>query len=79
MNIRRLINFPNSDIVFSIILGFGLATLFRKNCKNRQCLIFKGPNQKQILDKSFKLGEECYRFTPENTPCNSSKKIIEFA
>jgi hypothetical protein len=79
MNIRRLIYFPNSDIIISIILGFGLATLFRQNCKNRQCLIFKGPHQKEILDKTFKIGNDCYKFTPENTPCNSSKKIIEFA
>lgn len=79
MNIRRLLYFPHSDIVISIILGFGLATLFRKNCKKRQCLVFKGPHQNKIIEKSFKIDGNCYKFKPENTTCNTSRKIIPFA
>ena len=35
MNFKRLINTALGKIIISIMLGLGLATLFRKVCKDR--------------------------------------------
>ena len=40
MYLRRLIYGDVGKIVISIILGLGLSTLFRKVCKNRNCIVF---------------------------------------
>ena len=40
MYLRRLLYGPVGRIVIPILLGLGLATLFRKVCKDRSCLIF---------------------------------------
>ena len=50
MNLKRLIYSDVGRIVISIILGLGLATLFRKVCKERDCLVFHAPK----LDKNKK-------------------------
>ena len=47
MYIRRILYSSFGQKLISILLGLGLATLFRKVCNDRNCLIFKGPE----LDK----------------------------
>ena len=41
-------------IIISIILGLGLASLFRQVCKGNECIIVKGPNIKKFLRKFTK-------------------------
>ena len=43
MYLQRLLNSKMGKITLSIILGFGLATLFRKVCTDKNCLVFNGP------------------------------------
>ena len=78
MYVKRLLYNPYSDYIISIILGFGLATLFRKACKDRDCLIFKAPEQSKINEKIFKFDDKCYKFTPEVKRCDMTKKIVDF-
>jgi len=79
VNFKRLLYTPASKYIISIILGFGLATLFRKVCRDRNCMMFKGPNIRHIRDKIFKHGKKCYKYNSNPQPCNNSKKIIPFA
>ena len=55
MNFRRLFYTELGQIFISIILGLGLATLFRKVCNERNCMVFKAPELKEIKDKTFKI------------------------
>ena len=41
------------SILISIVLGFGLAALFQKACKDNNCVIIKGPPYKDIKDKIY--------------------------
>ena len=34
--------------IISIILGIGLASLFRKSCEGRSCMVFRGPSMDEI-------------------------------
>ena len=77
--IRRILYGKNSKYVLSIILGIGLASLFRKACNNRNCLIFKGAPISKIKDQIFKYNNKCYKFKEDTTSCNYNKKIVEFA
>ena len=79
MYLRRLIYGDVGKIVISIILGLGLATLFRKVCKDRDCIIFKAPDIKKIKNQIFKFDGKCYKFEENIEKCNKNKKIIEFA
>ena len=80
VNIKRLLYTPVSKYIISIVLGFGLATLFRKVCKDRNCMIFKAPNIKHIQNKIFKHGEKCYKYNSTPQKCDdSNRKIIPFA
>jgi hypothetical protein len=77
MNFKRLLDTPTGHIFISILLGLGLATLFKKTCADDKCLVFNGPVIEDIKDKTFKHGEKCYKYTSEPGKCDSTKRIID--
>ncbi len=79
MYIRRLIYSDFGSVVMSIILGLGLATLFRKVCKDRNCMKFEGPSINKIKGQIFKYNDKCYTYEPAITKCNDNMKIVPFA
>jgi len=79
MNLKRLIYSDVGRIVISIILGLGLATLFRRVCKERDCLVFHAPEMNKIKGQVFKFNDKCYKFEEEIEKCDSMKKTVEFA
>lgn len=67
--------------LLSIILGVGLASLFRRACKNNQCRVYYAPPLEHIVDKSFykdKNTNKCSTYRAEKVSCVSSKRIIPF-
>lgn len=64
-------------IMLSVILGLGLATLFRKVCVDKKCVIFKGPVLSEFEGKVYKHGEKCYKYGVNPNKCSSSKKTVE--
>lgn len=66
----KLLQNKSGHIIISIILGFGLACLFRKVCKDRECIIYSAPDFKKIKDKIFKFDDKCYKYTKETSTCN---------
>ena len=80
MNFKRLLYTDLGRIFISIILGLGVATLFRKICTDKSCIRFNGPIISDLEDKIYKHGEKCYKYNPNPQTCqDSSKKIIPFA
>ena len=78
-NTKRLLYGTYSKYVISAILGLGLATLFRKVCNDRNCLVFYGPKYQDIDEKTFYFNKKCYKFEKTAGSCNKTKKIIPFA
>ena len=76
-NLKDLINSARGRAVFSILLGLGLATLFRKACNNRNCLVFKAPSLNNIKDKIFGYNKKCYKYEEKGTTCSVSDNSDE--
>ena len=62
MYLRRLIYSDVGRYVISILLGLGLATLFRKVCNDRSCLVFHAPHINKIKGQVFDFDGKCYTF-----------------
>ena len=77
MNFKRLLTTPTGIIFISMLLGLGLATLFRKVCNDKNCIVFKGPVLQDIEDKIFEENGNCYKYTLTKETCNSNKRIID--
>jgi hypothetical protein len=66
----KLIHTNNGRYAISFILGMGLATLFRKVCKDRNCLVFKAPPMSEVTKNTYAYGDKCYTFKEKLTKCN---------
>lgn len=77
-SLSRLINSDGGKVIISIILGIGLATLFKKACNDRNCLVFKSPSLSNIKGQIFKDGDNCVTFEENNIKCNTKKQQIDF-
>lgn len=60
--------------ILSILLGLGLASLFKMSCDNRSCLVFKAFDLKDT--NVIKYGDKCYEANERAEPCNKEKEII---
>lgn len=67
--------------ILSIILGLGLASIFRKFCEGKNCYKFIGPEQNEIRDKIFSFDSgntKCYAMREKSVKCGSKEKSVEF-
>lgn len=79
MNFKRLLYTPLGQFFISVLLGLGLATIFRKVCADKNCIQFRGPIISEIDGKIYKHGGKCYKYTTENAKCDKMKKIVDIA
>jgi hypothetical protein len=74
----KLLETSTGRIIISIILGLGLAMLFRKVCDDYNCIAFKGTSNDDVKDKVFRYNEKCYKYNITPITCNKDKKIVHF-
>lgn len=77
MFLDRLLKTVMGKVFISILLGLGLATLFRKVCKDKNCIVFNGPVISEVDGKFFQHGNDCYQYTMTPTICDKTKRIID--
>lgn len=79
MNFKRLLNTDLGRFFISVLLGLGLASLFRKVCKDKGCIVFHGPVISEFDEKIYKSGDKCYKYKTEHATCDEKKRIIDVA
>jgi hypothetical protein len=68
--IDRLLNTPQGGKLLSILLGLGLATLFRAQCVGDKCIIVRSKQEENTRFKYTTNGvTKCARFKTELTEC----------
>ena len=65
--------------MISIVLGLGVASLFRKVCNDKGCIRFNGPIISDIDEKIYKHGEKCYKYDTNPDKCDPKKRTIDIS
>ena len=78
MYLNKFFHSETGKVMLSIILGLGLASLFRKVCKDKNCMVFKAPPLEETAGKTFRHDDKCYQYKPVSTRCDKNKKIVDF-
>lgn len=68
--IKELLETNHGQIILSIILGIGLATIFRKVCQGNSCLVVKGPSLEDVKKYYYKFEDNCYQYKPYASKCD---------
>jgi hypothetical protein len=75
-SLKNILNSTRGKTVLSILLGLGLATLFRRACNSRNCLVFNAPSIKNIKGKVFSHNNKCYKYREKGVTCNDTSGNI---
>jgi hypothetical protein len=78
VNFGRFVHTETGKYIMSMLLGFGLASLFRTVCKDKNCIIFHAPPLDQFEDKIYKSNGKCVKYNPVSTKCSANAKIVSF-
>jgi hypothetical protein len=57
------------SILFSLLVGFGIAALFKKACNDNKCLIIQSPDISDLNTYYYRTNNVCYKYTPIETAC----------
>ena len=71
MKMEKYIHTRTGRIILSILLGLGVASLFRSVCKGKNCMVFYAAPMEEINNK-------VHKYVSTLTKCDKSKKIVEF-
>jgi hypothetical protein len=77
MHLDKLLHTESGKYLMSMLLGFGIATIFRSTCKGRNCLVFNAPPLDEIDDKIFQYNDKCYKYKYKMETCTNKKRTVE--
>jgi hypothetical protein len=78
LNLGKFVHTERGKFIMSILLGFGLASLFRVACKGDNCVEFRAAPLDDIKGKIYKSGRKCVKYNPVATKCSTNTKIVDF-
>lgn len=78
LHLGKFVHSERGKIIMSILLGFGLASLFRTVCKGNNCVSFYAPPLDDFQDKIYETKEKCVKYKPVITKCSLKAKTISF-
>ncbi len=78
LHLGKFVHTERGKILMSILMGLGLATLFRKVCKDNNCIAFHAPPLDEFKDKIYKNNGKCIKYVPVATKCTLNSKTITF-
>jgi hypothetical protein len=79
-DLAAILKIPHMGTLLSLVLGFGIAAMFRPMCKGPDCLILRGPPVSEIRGAVYQFGSKCVEFVPKAVSCpppNSKATVVD--
>ena len=76
LRLSKFLETSTGRIVMSVILGFGLASLFKMSCKDKNCIVYKPPDINNIIGNTYSFNGKCYNYNIKKVKCDKPKRII---
>ena len=77
MHLDRFVHSSTGRIIMSIVLGIGLATLFRSVCKGKNCRIIAAPPMEELEDQIYNFDEKCYKLEKNAIECDKNRQTVK--
>ena len=77
MYLDKFVHSTTGRIIMSILLGLGLATLFRSACKGKRCQTYASPPMSEIVNQTYRFDGKCYKMEKQAVKCDNTKTIVK--
>jgi len=75
--IHNLFKTNRGKIIVSIIMGLGLASIFKKTCVGDGCIIIKSISPYKIQDNTYRHDDKCYKYKAHSSKCSDKNIEVE--
>lgn len=69
VNLKKVMESEFGAITISVILGLGLAAIFRSACKDGKCVVIESPPKDELDKYVYKIDSDCYKYTSIAAKC----------
>lgn len=76
-SLKNVLDDEWGSIIISLILGFGLASIFRKVCKNNKCIVLRGPRPKEMKNNIYYWYDKCIKYEVIPSHCGNKDNLIK--
>ena len=76
MKVKNFIGSEKGVFILSIVLGLGLACIFKMSCDSQNCIVYRAPDYSE--KKIIKYNDKCYEPNEHMETCDPNKKIIDY-
>ena len=74
-DLASFLRVPGLPTLLSLVIGFGIACIFRPLCKGPECVILRGPPVNDIRGSVYQYGSKCVEFNAKPVPCPADKTV----
>jgi hypothetical protein len=60
---------PTGTLIVSVILGLGLAAVFRRACKGKECVVVRAPPLSHTQGHVYRIEDDCYKYERRAAEC----------
>ena len=72
-SIKGFLDSEMGSVLMSVVVGFGLAAMFKKACKGYGCHIIKGPPLGDLKKNVYVQDGRCYKYNPVAAYCKKEE------
>jgi hypothetical protein len=76
MKMANFLQSKSGTVILSVVLGLGLACIFKMSCDSQNCIVYKAPDYSE--KKIIKYNDTCYEPNEHMETCDSTKELIEY-
>ena len=74
MHLSKFVRSDTGIFLVSVLLGLGLATLFKQTCKGKNCITYMAPSD-ITEDDIYKYDGTCFKPEVSQVTCDKNKDI----
>ncbi len=78
LKVEKFMKSETGSILLSVMLGLGVAGLFKMSCDNRSCIVYSGPNFDKDK-KTVKYNKKCYDVDEEMIDCSNKHNDLIYS
>jgi hypothetical protein len=75
-DLEGILKVPGLAALISLVLGFGIACMFRPLCKGPECIILRGPPVADIRGSVYQFGSRCVEFNAKAVECPAKGSTV---
>jgi hypothetical protein len=74
LSLKKFVGSKSGVMILSIILGLGLASIFKLSCDKRSCIVYEAPDFSS--KKIMKYNDKCYEPKEKMEKCDPDKTTV---